>query len=203
MYNLFITPLLLGLSSGVYCFVYCLPFAAPVIISKPSKNRENFFIVGKFLFGRLVGYIMFGAIAGYLGQRFINFQIETIANVAMAGLSVLLILYAFGLFQIKGFLFCEKIKKHNANIPLLMGFLMGINICPPFLLSLTYVFSEQSVFKGITYFLFFFIGTTVYFIPIFFLGYLNKTKEFQLAGRISAIIVGLLFLWHSINGFLK
>ena len=84
-----------------------------------------------------------------------------------------------------------------------MGMLMGVNACPPFLLSLTYVFTLQSVAKGIAYFFMFFIGTTVYFVPMFFLGYLNRIREFQFVGRISAMIVGLIFLGYSIYGLFK
>jgi len=79
-----------------------------------------------------------------------------------------------------------------------MGFLMGINICPPFLMSLAYVFSLHSAFKGIIYFLMFFLGTTLYFLPVAFLGFLGKMKEFRLIARVAGLIVGFAFLTYGI-----
>jgi hypothetical protein len=57
--------------------------------------------------------------------------------------------------------------------------------------------------KGIVYFIFFFIGTSLYFLPLFFLSYLNRLKEFQFIGRVSAIIVGTLFFIYGIYNILR
>lgn len=193
MQEVFIAPFLLGLSAGMYCLTLCIPFVAPVMISENRREKENFLVLVKFIFGRFLGYIAFGALFGYLGEKINNNGLNFILNFALILLSLLLISHALGLMQPKRFSFCQKIKKHNSKIPLLMGFLMGVNICPPFLMSLTYVFTLHSVLKGIIYFLMFFLGTTLYFLPLFFLGYLNKIKEFQWVGRVAALIVGILF----------
>lgn len=203
MSDVLVSPLLLGLSTGVYCFVYCIPFIAPVMVSKERRTRENFYVIAKFVLGRLVGYLSFGAIAGYLGERLAGVNFELFTLIALALLSILLILHALGIWQGSRYSCCGFINKHERSIPFFMGMLMGVNACPPFLLSLTYVLTLQSVIKGIVYFFMFFVGTTVYFVPVFFLGYLNRIKEFQLVGRISAIVVGLVFLGYSIYGLSK
>lgn len=198
MQEIFISPLLLGLSLGIYCFAYCVPFIAPFMVSEAREKKENFLVLGKFIAGRFLGYLMFGAIFGYLGERIQGSTVNLILIVALMLLSVLLILHGLGLMKAERFSFCRRIKKHNRQLPLLMGFLMGVNICPPFLMSLTYVFTLHSVFKGIIYFFMFFIGTTLYFIPVAFLGYLNKMKEFQGVGRVAAVIVGSFFLVYGV-----
>jgi sulfite exporter TauE/SafE len=200
MTDFIISPLLLGLSTGVYCFVYCIPFIAPIMVSKERRTRENFYVIGKFVLGRLVGYLIFGAVAGYLGGRLAGVNFELFTLIALAALSLLLILHALGIWQGSRSSCCGFINRHERGIPFFMGMLMGVNACPPFLLSLTYVLTLQSAVKGIVYFFMFFIGTTVYFVPMFFLGYLNRIREFQLVGRISAIAVGLVFLGYSIYG---
>lgn len=196
-------PLLLGLSTGVYCFVYCVPFVAPVMVAEKRSGRENFNVIAKFVLGRLTGYLAFGALVGYLGARLTGLNLEPVTWIALAILSIILILHALGLWQARRLAVCAMIKRFNPEIPFLMGMLMGVNACPPFLLSLTYVLTLQSALKGIAYFFMFFIGTTVYFIPLFFLGYLNKIKEFQTVGRISAVIVGFIFLGYSIYNIIK
>ena len=198
MREIFIIPFLLGLSTGVYCLAYCIPFVAPVMVFEPREKKKDFSVISKFILGRFFGYLVFGAVFGYLGQRIDNVNINLMMFIALMILSLVLILQGIGLIGAKKFSVCAKIKKFNPKLPILMGFLMGINICPPFLMSLGYVFSLHSAVKGVLYFLMFFIGTSLYFLPLFFLGYLNKIKEFQVVGRISALIIGSFFLLYGL-----
>lgn len=197
------SPFILGLSVGIYCFTYCIPFIASFMVTEERKKKENFLIVLKFIFGRFLGYLTFGAIFGYLGERINIESVNSVLIIALMLLSLVLIFHALGLMRTKRFSFCRKIRKYNPKLPLLMGFLMGINICPPFLMSLAYVFTLHSTLKGIIYFLMFFIGTSLYFLPIFFLGYLNKMRDFQKVGRISAFIVGVSFFAYGLYYILK
>lgn len=198
MPEIFISPFLLGLSTGIYCFIYCLPFIAPVMVSEIREKKKNFLVIAKFISGRFLGYLLFGAVFGYLGQRITSSALNLILNLSLMLLAVILIVHALGLTKSHRFSFCTKIKKYNPKMPFLMGFLMGINICPPFLMSLTYVFTLHSALKGMIYFLMFFVGTSLYFLPMFFLGYLNKMKEFRLVARVSAFTVGIFFLLYGI-----
>lgn len=197
------SPFILGLSIGVYCFTYCIPFIAPFMVTEARKKKESFLILLKFILGRFLGYLVFGAVFGYLGERVNIESVNLILIIALMLLSLILVLHALGLMKSSRFSFCQKIKKYNPKLPLLMGFLMGINICPPFLMSLAYVFTLHSAFKGIIYFIMFFIGTSLYFLPVFFLGYLNKMKDFQIVGRISALIVGISFFLYGLYYILK
>jgi sulfite exporter TauE/SafE len=203
MSDIIVSPLLLGLSTGIYCFVTCIPFIAPVMVTEHRNQRENLRVLLKFILGRLAGYLAFGAAAGYAGQRFAGFNFELVATIALAILSLLLILHAVGLWKERRNTFCASIRCFNPELPFVMGLLLGVNACPPFLLSLTYVLTLQSTLKGIVYFFVFFLGTSVYFVPVFFLGYLNRLKEFQIVGRISAFVVGLLFLGFSVYSLLE
>jgi sulfite exporter TauE/SafE len=198
MEDFFIQPFLLGISTGIFCFTYCVPFIAPYLASEERKLGKNFRIILQFIFGRLGGYILFGAIFGYLGERISNQAVNLILIVSLIVLSVVLIIYALGFLKPKGIFCSVKYIKFREKSPLLMGFLMGINICPPFLMSLAYVFSLHSAFRGIIYFLMFFLGTTLYFLPVTFLGFLGKMKEFRLIARIAGLIVGFAFLTYGI-----
>jgi len=196
MKDVLIQPFLLGLSVGVFCFTYCVPFVAPFLIAEKRKLKNSFSFVLKFILGRFGGYVLFGAFFGYLGERINNYTINLILIIALIFLSLILIIYAFGLIKPK-FSFCgKKIIKNKS--PLIMGFLMGINICPPFLMSVSYVFTLHSTIKGIIYFIVFFLGTSLYLLPLVFLGLLSKIKEFRIIGRIAALVVGIVFLVYGI-----
>lgn len=198
MPEIIVSPLLAGLAAGIYCIGFCFPFIAPVLVTEARAKKQSFFLLLKFIFGRLLGYIVFGAVFGYLGGRLTGRGVGLVVNGALVLLSLFLVLHALGLKQWRGLCFLSGLKKYNSKFPLLMGFLMGVNVCPAFLLSLTYVFTLHSALKGIVYFLMFFLGTSVYFLPLFFLGYLNHLKEFQRMGRISALVVGALFFSYGL-----
>lgn len=210
MYSIFLQPFLLGISIGIFCFTYCVPFIAPYLVAEQRKIKRNFGVILKFIFGRFGGYVLFGAIFGYLGERVSNSTVNLILIISLMVLSLLLVFYALGFFpprrgetspragKPKGFFCSAKYLKFKTKTPLLMGFFMGINICPPFLMSLGYVFTLHSLVKGIIYFIMFFLGTSLYFLPLVFLGLLSKMKEFQTIARISALIVGSVFLIYGI-----
>lgn len=187
-----------GLSTGIYCFAFCFPFLTPILLSEEKRKIENFVLILKFLFGRLSGYLLFGAIFGFLGQKIKSSTVDLFSTFSLMVISLILIFHAFGLLGEKKILFCQKIKKLNPQTPFLIGFLNGVNICPPFLISLNYIFLQKSPFFGILYFFAFFCGTSLYFLPLFFVALLNKMKEFQLVGRISSLLVGILFFFYSI-----
>jgi len=198
MTDIIIQPFLLGISVGIFCFTYCVPFIAPYLVSEERKLGKNFKLILQFIFGRLGGYILFGAIFGYLGERIGNQAMNLILIISLMILSIVLIIYALGFLKPKGIFCSAKYIKFRGKSPILMGFLMGINICPPFLMSLAYVFSLHSAFKGIIYFLMFFLGTTLYFLPVTFLGFLGKMKEFRVVARIAGLIVGFAFLIYGV-----
>ena len=77
---------------------------------------------------------------------------------------------------------------------------MGLNVCPPFLMSAAYVLTLHSLLKGLVYFLLFFCATTVYMVPLLFAGLLGRMAEFRWAARIAALAVGVLFL---VYGWMK
>ena len=192
MIDLFTRPFLLGLSVGVFCLTYCLSFIAPFMVLEEREKRENFKVISKFIFGRFFGYLLFGAFFGYLGEKIDNSMLDLILTIALMILSIILIFYSLGLLKEKLSL-CLTPKVKNTT-PWVMGFLMGVNICPPFLMSLTYVLTLHSWFLGVIYFSMFFLGTTVYFLPLTFLGFLNKMKEFRMMARVSGVLVGFMFL---------
>lgn len=196
MYEIIIQPFLTGLSVGVFCFTYCAPFVAPFIVAEKRETKKNFSLVLQFIGGRFLGYVLFGAIFGYLGEKISSATVNLILIIVMILMALLMIFYALGLMKPQ-LSFCSA-KGFKTKLPVVLGFLMGINICPPFLMSLAYVFTLHSVFKGIIYFLMFFLGTSLYFLPLFFLGFLNKMKEFRWVARIAALIVGFSFFVYGI-----
>ncbi len=187
----FLDPLLAGLSMGLFCCLSCYPFLAPVFAAGNRTPQATFSMWIQFILGRLAGYVLLGAAMGALGKRFGSAGLgiaSILGMMAMAGLT-----FARA-FRPEPATACRAGVRRVAAVPVLLGFLMGFHACPPVLMSAAYVFHLQSILKGMVYFFVFFCATTVYLIPLFFVGLLGRMREFRLAARISAFLVGALFL---------
>lgn len=185
-------PILVGLSLGAFCLSYCFPFLATFMASEHRDVKANSKLIFRFILGRLLGYILFGSIFGFLGEKLQSPFLTLITDLSLILISIVLILYLCGLLKEKKES-CPSQKFHSRNA-MMMGFLMGINICPPFLLSLPYVFSLHSTWLGVVYFLIFFLASSIYFLPMIFVGMLGKIKEFQLVARLSGFICAGIFI---------
>jgi len=188
---------LLGLTTGIFCLTWCIPVLLPLILSGKRKIKQSFFIFFEFVFGRLIGAALFGGLIGYLGLKIESEIIRTINLIVMVFLAILLIFYGIGWLKQKK-IFCQFFKK--IKFPALLGFLIGVNICPPFLLALTYVFNVGGVGKGILFFISFSLATSLYLVPFVFLGFLGSRKIFQKIARIIAVFVGVFFLIYGLRG---
>jgi sulfite exporter TauE/SafE len=195
-WELVIQPLLAGLSVGAFCLTYCFPFLGVFFAAEERNSRKNLLLLSEFLAGRLGGYLCFGLLVGYLGEKFDPQWLRRATDVSFIVLSLALLFYLLGLIREKGFCQAPSFLKNRS--PLLMGFFMGINLCPPFLLSITYVFSKQSALYGMLYFALFFLASSLYFLPVVFVGLASRAKEFRTMARVSGFLVVAIFFIYGI-----
>jgi sulfite exporter TauE/SafE len=192
---------LTGLSVGVYCIGICLPVFIPILLSQRRRLKSAFWVVLEFSLGRLLGYILFGALIGWLGWKVDNPAVHLIISLGTVVLAVLMMAYSLG-FWVWGAKVCAS-RFNRIKIPFLLGFLTGINLCPPFLASLGYIFNLKDVFAGVGYFLMFFLGTSIYIVPMGFLYSLTTSKTFRKIALISGFLAGLYFLFFSLRSLLS
>jgi len=199
----FLQGFLTGLSVGVYCIGICLPVFIPILLSQRRYLKSAFWVVLEFSLGRLLGYILFGALIGWLGWKINSPAIHFIISFGGIVLAVLMLAYVAG-FWVWGTNLCAQ-RFNKIKIPIVLGFLTGINVCPPFLASLGYIFSLGHVLQGVMYFMAFFLGTSVYIVPLGFLYVLTSSKVFRKVAVICGFFAGLYFLYfalRSIRGFI-
>lgn len=183
----------LGLSTGVFCLTSCAMVFVPLLLSQKSGIFAGARVVGEFTLGRFTAYIAVGAVAGILGMKLENPLGKKIIGAAMILLSGLLILHI--IHQIPNFLqFCRRIHTEKIKFPFLLGFLTGVNICPPFLLAVSRAADSESLIHGVELFVGFFLGTSVYMalpLPISFFG---KWENVRIIAQITAALASIFFL---------
>jgi sulfite exporter TauE/SafE len=194
--EILIQPALTGLSMGVFCLGTCFPFLASLIAAEERPWRRNLILMCQFLGGRLIGYILFGIVFGWLGEKLDSRAMALTADIALILMSIVLILYLTGILRHKDKA-CPAGLVPAGRSAILIGFLMGVNLCPPFLLSITYVVSLHDTIKSIIYFIVLFLTSSVFFLPIALAGWLAKIKELQTAARFSGIMASGIFIIYA------
>jgi len=195
--------LLLGLSTGLFCAGFCVPLVGPLLLSDENRSvRRSASRIGLFLAGRLVAYMLFGLVFGALGGAISRvWGIKTVLlPLVYAILGVMMIVYAVvQSFPHVGFCRAVSPRIRSGWYLALVGFLAGINLCPPFLLAVTTVMDIGGALRGALFFLVFFLATSIYLLPLFFAGLVSRFASVRFAGRFAAVLAGLYFLYLAAN----
>ena len=195
---------LLGLANGTTCLTFCAPALIPFLMHEGQTVRQNLVTLLKFLGGRMGGYLIFGLLAwttGSLLSAAAGYE-GLLIGIAYIGLSVLLLVAVLRKKAPSGACGFEgaqaTLGRWPAFLPIGMGFLAGLKICPPLLLAFTDAASTGTLVGSLVFFLAFFLGTSVYFISIPFLGMFRRVSALQIVGKFAAVIVALYYLYAGI-----
>jgi sulfite exporter TauE/SafE len=197
---------LLGLANGTICLAYCAPVIVPYFLGEGQTVRRNYLELGQFLTGRLIGYLLFAILAWSLSlllPEHNNYR-EMIFGASYILLAGVLVYYCFR--KSKSLCAAEFLKgslpKLLANnqllLPLSLGFLTGLNLCPPFLLAFTSAVSGGSLWSSLVFFGTFFLGTSIFFVPIPILGVMKRTEVLQTIGKMAAGVIGCYYFYMGI-----
>ncbi len=195
---------LLGLANGTTCLAFCAPALIPFLMHEGQTVRQNLVTLAKFLGGRLGGYTLFGLLAwatGSLLLRAANYQ-SLVIGAAYVGLAALLLVAVLRKKAPASACAFEgaqaKLSRWPALLPVGMGFLAGLKVCPPLLLAFTDAASTGTLTGSLVFFLAFFLGTSLYFIPLSFLGAFTRVTALRIVGQFAAVIVALYYLYSGI-----
>ena len=193
--------LLLGLSSGTVCLASCAPVLIPCLLGESRRVRADFVLLGIFLAGRLAGYLAFAVLAWSVGAL-LRPQPRTFALLIAASYIVLgALMVVFGLDRPPAA--CPvpaagRLRRWQALVrppllPAVLGLVTGLNVCPPFLLAFAEAAAARTLGASLLFFLAFFLGTSVFFLPFPALGAFRASAALRTVGRLTAVVVGVLY----------
>ncbi len=207
MFQLVARALALGLSTGLFCAGFCVPIVGPALLAQERHGlKGSAKTLGLFLAGRLAGYLLFGIVFGLLGAAVARiWQVRAfVLPVVYLLLGLMLIVYGFVLsFPHIGLCRVLTPRLRSGWYLLLAGFLAGINLCPPFLLALTSAVEAGTPWKGMVFFLAFFVATSVYLVPLLAAGLVSRMESFRVAGRIASALAGLWFIYLGVAALVR
>jgi hypothetical protein len=202
---------LLGFSNGTACLASCVPVLVSLVLAEGKGTRASGSLLALFLGGRLAGYLVFAIIAWSAGRL-----LPAPSAWTKAGEGAAFVLLG-GFLAIQGFrrpiALCAAripgswprrpggVDRSRAGPPLLpvvFGLLTGINLCPPFLLALADAAAARAgLGESVLFFLAFFCGTSLFFLPLPLLGGLHRRGEIRIVGRLVSVLLGL---WYCRSG---
>jgi sulfite exporter TauE/SafE len=191
---------LLGLSTGPICLAYCAPVLAPLIVSVdgPQGFSRTTRLLGLFLVGRLAGYLCVGLVAGVVGSRLFT---PGSGPVWVVTLSMGVALLVFGLMKnFPRMKLCTLWPAGRASTGwgIVLGFLTGLSICPPFVAAITSSTTLGAVHSSVLYFVAFFVGTAVYIPPMILLGPLSAKVPFNQVAKGCLLLSGAWFVYRGV-----
>ena len=201
---------ILGLSTGAVCVAYCGPVLLPFILGEGTTVMQNTKSVGLFLGGRLIAYILVGFFSGLLGMTLVQHSLQNRFAFGIIYTLLALFMIAYGFYRFREICLGQKQKKLHQKlsrwpvaIPLAGGFVTGLNLCPPFLLAITGAVETHQLYGSLLFFIMFFLGTSIYFIPMPFLGFFRRKQILQVIGKFAAILAGLLYLYKGVFSMIR
>ncbi len=194
---------LLGLSTGITCLAYCSPVLVPYLLGEGKSIRQTASTLSQFLLGRLLGYLLF-AVFAWLAGYYLS-SLTDRREVLMGFIYILLasLLFWYGLSQSAAPCAGRSLHarlthmalRHPALVPLVMGLLTGLNLCPPFLLAFAAACENPTLAHSLLFFLSFFLGTTLFFLPIPLLGACKCIPSLKIIGKLAAAVMSIYYFY--------
>lgn len=191
---------LLGLSTGAACLAYCGQVLVPYLLGVAEGWGRSYAALAQFLLGRLCGYLVF-ALAAWTFNLYVLREAGSASRAVISGATYL------GLAAVLAVWSWRRPKAHCAGkpvcsgdsrrtlFPVLLGFLTGLNLCPPLLLAFTGAAETGSLWGSIFFFAAFFLGTSLYLIPLPLLGALGRREACRIVGRLAAAVVAFYYAY--------
>ena len=195
--------LALGLASGPACIAACGPVLVPSLLAEHAGFKPHIRYLSVFLAARLVGYMIFAVVAWELGllASMLPAPRVLLMGAAYVLLASVLFWYAYSvrrsctqpsadskLIQIG--------KSRNCGIAgaASLGFLTGLNLCPPFVAAGVRAAQLGSMAAALFFFFFFFLGTSVWFAPFISFGCILRNQAVITVARMAMALIALYYL---------
>jgi sulfite exporter TauE/SafE len=197
--------LALGISSGPACLASCGPVLMPALAAERRDARGAGVVLAGFLAGRFGGYLAFGCAAWAAGRTLDLAPDARVVAFGVANLVMALVLVLYAQTLARGPAACEGecpaararrfADRFGSAAPLLLGFVSGVSLCPPFLAAGVRAAQGQGLAAALVFFTCFFVGTSVWFAPSLALVLLRRFVGVAVVARLVLFLLAGYYLY--------
>ena len=196
----------LGFGSGPVCVAACGPVLLPFLGAEARKLGPTGRLLAIFLGGRLAGYLGFAVVAWAAGltlppelrTRTMVFGLANFGLAAVLGFSVFFPRRACVQSQDGEPARLYQIGTANRFRPpaaLTLGFLTGLNLCPPFIAAGVRAAATHSLTGALAFFALFFAGTSVWFLPALGVSWLRRFGAVPAVARMTMAALSIYYAY--------
>jgi sulfite exporter TauE/SafE len=196
---------ILGLSSGSACLATCGMVMFPYLMSGSAGPKRIALDLSLFLFTRFVVYFLLATVSWYLGQAIFNNPVvrNVVPGILYIAFAIMLVWYSISKTRNSD---CPaKIVKTVNNhrlIPILLGIVNSLGFCPALFIILTKGATQGTISQSYFAFLAFFIGSSVWFLPLPLAGRIRKKEVIRNIGVLATGLAGIIFMIKGITNLI-
>ena len=196
---------ILGLSVGSTCLLTCGMVIFPYFMSGAAGTRRIIADLSVFLLTRLAVYFVLATVAWHFGRMFFTSRCFTIylSGTLYILFSGMLIWYSISKSRKPD---CPAKFVATVNnrklVPIVLGIVNSLGFCPALMLVLTKSATQGTIIQSWLSFLGFFVGSSLFFVPLPLAGMLRKKKVFETIGIMATGIAGLIFMIKGITSII-
>jgi len=197
----------LGLATGPVCLASCGPVVLPWMLTQPQGFQRQGKRMAIFLAGRLAGYLSFAIVAWSIGTAIPASWAARpwVYGAVELALAAALLVYAAGwphprcrlVEPVENLVQIGPKPRRPPSGALVLGFLTGINLCPPFLVAAVRAAQLSNLGFALLFFTSFFAATALWFTPLLTLSWVRRTPAVLTVARITSL---LLAGWYGLSG---
>jgi hypothetical protein len=197
--------LILGLSSGSACVATCGMVMFPYLMSGSAGVRKISIDLSIFMLTRFISYFLLATLSWYFGQALFSNPIvrNIVPGILYIGLSIMLVYYSISKSRKPD---CPAKMMTNINnrklVPILLGLVNSLGFCPALFIVLTKGATQNTLFQSYLAFTAFFIGSSVWFLPLPFAGKFKKAEVLKTIGILATGLAGIIFMIKGITNLI-
>jgi len=189
--------LILGLSSGSACLATCGMVMFPYLMAGSAGVKRIAIDLSLFLITRFAVYFVLATLSWYFGQAlFSNTVVRNIVpGILYIIFAVMLVWYSIGKNR-KPDCPAKIVKTVNNHrlVPILLGLVNSLGFCPALFIILTKGATQGTLVQSYIAFLAFFIGSSIWFLPLPLAGRIRKKEVLKNIGILATGLAGIIFM---------
>jgi sulfite exporter TauE/SafE len=197
--------LILGLSSGSACLATCGMVMFPYLMAGSAGVKRIATDLSLFLVTRLLVYTILATVSWIFGQAVFSNSVvrNVVPGILYIVFALMLVWYAISNNRTRQ---CPaKIVTTINNkrlVPVFLGVVNSIGFCPALLIILTNGATQGSLVKSYLSFLAFFIGSSIWFLPLPLAGKIRKKEVLKTIGILATGLAGTIFMIKGITNLI-
>lgn len=188
---------ILGLSSGSACLVTCGMVMFPYLLAGSAGVKRIYVDLSLFLLTRFLVYFLLATVSFHFGQAvFSNPLVRNfVPGILYILFAIMLVWYSISNTRIKD---CPAKIVTTVNnkklVPVFLGVVNSLGFCPALFLIITKGATQVSLSQSYLAFLAFFLGSSIWFLPLPLAGKIRKKEILKTIGILATGLAGIIFL---------